>query len=327
MICYPKITLCDASDYKNELADADSVLETIVADLKMIESTGIVTHSNTILKGALACVSFDNLGGNVLFGFSGGFKACHFCRICTSTNQDCRQMIKEDPRTVRTVSEYNKLVEKLQPGTQINLIETKGIKSKCALNTLANFHVISNASVDLMHDIFEGAVGFLIEQVVHYLVVNKIASIEQLQGLVQCYNYGYLSKSSIPSKLNIEKKNIGQNTSQTKCLFLHLPFILFQFKDEVKSIWLAVESLLQIIQILLSDEICEDDLKRLSQLVTKHLEYYQLFFGQQLKPKHHFLLHYERVIRAMGPVVKFWAMRMEAKHQYFKQLVRQTKKR
>lgn len=318
------LALSDASDSKNELADGNTLLEMIVADLKLIETKGIVTNSNTVFKGALACVSFDNLGGNLLFGFSGGFNAHYYCRICHSKRQDCQNMVKEDPRTVRTVSDYNKMVTKLQLNPQMSLIETKGIKSACALNTLNNFHIISHASVDLMHDVFEGVVGFLIEQVVNYLVVNKTASIEQLQALVQCYNYGYLSKRNIPSKLNIEKKNIGQNASQARCLFLHLPFIFFQFKDQVKVIWLAVESLLQIIQILLSDEICEDDSQRLSHLVTTHLQCYQLYFNQQLKPKHHLLLHYERIIRALGPVVKFWAMRMEAKHQYFKQLVHQT---
>lgn len=61
--------------------------------------------------------------------------------------------------------------------------------------------------------------SFLIEQVVNYLVANKTASIEQLQGLVQCYNYGYLAKRSIPSKLNIEKKHRSKCNSITMFVF------------------------------------------------------------------------------------------------------------
>lgn len=66
------VALSDASDSKNELADANTLLEIIVADLKIIETRGIVTSRKNVLKGALACVSFDILGGNLLFGFSGG---------------------------------------------------------------------------------------------------------------------------------------------------------------------------------------------------------------------------------------------------------------
>lgn len=106
---------------------------------------------------------------------------------------------------------------------------------------------------------------------------------------------------------------------------IHLPFILFPFKNQLKTIWLAVESMLQIVQILLSDEINDEDLKRLSNVITVHLECYQNVFGQTLKPKHHFLLHYVRVIQLMGPVVKFWALRMESKHQFFKREIQNTK--
>lgn len=129
-----------------------------------------------------------------------------------------------------------------------------------------------------------------------------------------------------PSKLNIDKKNVGQNASQALCLISHLPFILFPFKEKLQPIWLAVESLLQIIQILLSDEVDEAiDLKRLSELITTHLRCYRDFFKHLLKPKHHFLLHYVMVIMLMGPVVRFWSLRMEAKHQFFKRVVYKTK--
>lgn len=60
------VALSDASDSKNELADVNTVIETIVADLKTLEIKGIATISGNILKGALICVSFDNLGGNTL---------------------------------------------------------------------------------------------------------------------------------------------------------------------------------------------------------------------------------------------------------------------
>lgn len=74
------------------------------------------------------------------------------------------------------------------------------------------------------------------------------------------------------------------------------------------------------------DEVDEAiDLKRLSELITTHLRCYRDFFKHLLKPKHHFLLHYVMVIMLMGPVVRFWSLRMEAKHQFFKRVVYKTK--
>lgn len=41
-------------------------------------------------------------------------------------------------------------------------------------------------------------------------------------------------------------------------------------------------------------------------------------------PKHHFIEHYPQLIKAFGPLVLLWTMRFEAKHHFFKKLVRQT---
>lgn len=319
------VALSDASDSKNELADIENVIETVVADLKILASKGIPTGKKNILKGALVCCSFDNLGGNMLFGFSGGFNANFYCRMCTSKRQECQTMVRENPATLRTKNEYDAIISLLQSDAPPNLTRSKGIKSPCILNTLDNFHILSNISVDLMHDVFEGTVGFLLEQVFNYLVRNKIASIDELQNLVHCFQYGRLSSNNTPSKIILEKKNVGQNASQARCLMMHLPFILFKYKSQLESVWLVVETKLQIIQILMSDEINETDLDRLTNLITTHLNCSQAIFGQMLKPKHHFLLHYPSVIRAMGPVIHFWAMRMEAKHQYFKRIAYRTK--
>lgn len=320
----PLVALSDAADSKNELADVDNVIKTIIADIKTIETNGIITASKRVLKGTLIFVSFDNLGGNVLYGFSGGFNANYYCRICTSKRTDCQKMVKENPKTLRTIDEYDQIIAKIETDAHLSLSETKGIKTACPLNSMDHFHILTNMTVEFMHDVFEGSAGFLTEEVIHYCVSQKIASLAHLQTLVEYYPYGKSWNQSKPSKLNPDKKNVGQNASQARCLIFHLPFILYKFKTQLEPIWEAVETMLQIIQILSSDEIMEADLERLSSLITKHLECYQQLFNQPLKPKHHFLLHYLRIIRAMGPVIMFWAFRMEAKHQFFKRNVYKT---
>ena len=42
-------------------------------------------------------------------------------------------------------------------------------------------------------------------------------------------------------------------------------------------------------------------------------------------PKVHFVTHYPRLLLLYGPLRHLWAMRFEATHQYFKQLIRKTR--
>lgn len=57
--------------------------------------------------------------------------------------------------------------------------------------------------------------------------------------------------------------------------------------------------------------------------ISDHRKCYQaLFPDQRLLPKHHFLEHYPEMIKCFGPLVSLWTMRFEAKHSFFKQVVR-----
>lgn len=106
---------------------------------------------------------------------------------------------------------------------------------------------------------------------------------------------------------------------------MNLPFILFKFREELREIWTPVQQLQQILQIVYSARITENDLVRFGNLTQSYLESYKNVFNTHLRPKHHLLLHYARVMRAMGPVMLFSVMRMESKHQFFKRVSQKTK--
>lgn len=57
----------------------------------------------------------------------------------------------------------------------------------------------------------------------------------------------------------------------------------------------------------------------LEKLISEHHELYLSLFKEKLKPKHHFLIHYPRIILRMGPLKKLSCMRFEAKHKELKQ--------
>lgn len=306
------IALCPTNNLKQEFTSLDNVIELIVAEVKRLELIGI-TIGDQVLKGTMACFTFDNLGGNDLFGFVKGFRATHYCRICDLSSEECSNAICEYPDRVRKIADYDGQLAELQDSKK----HVKGVKKACLLNKLKNFHILQNQTVDLMHDVMEGVIPFLLRNLFLYCVIKKILTKDQIVDRIRDFNFGHLFKNSKPSFFDLDKKNLNQNASQIYCLMVNVPFILFDKKDELNELWICVQSLLRVMQIIFSDSILESDLIELKRCIETHLKSYMDVFKEKLKPKHHFLTHYPSVIRLLGPVKKFWMMRMESKHKFF----------
>lgn len=158
-------------------------------------------------------------------------------------------------------------------------------------------------------------------------MTNQLMKESVLKSSLQFFDYGILNRSCIPSAIDITKRNLSQNAAQSMCLFLHIPFIFYQFKDNNKlhKMWENCVRPLQIItQIAYSHKINEEDLVVLQCNVELHLKCIQEYFGVELLPKHHNLLHLGTLIRRMGPVVFLSMMRYEAKHKVLKAIANQT---
>lgn len=59
-----------------------------------------------------------------------------------------------------------------------------------------------------------------------------------------------------------------------------------------------------------------------SKIVEHRQRYLELFPGVRLLPKHYYLEHYPQMIRYFGPLSAVWTMLFEAKHIFFKQIVK-----
>lgn len=211
------VALCDASDSKSEYTNTNNVLETIVEDIKLLESQGITTKCGLNLKGTLIGGMHDNLGGNVLLGLHSSFNSNYYCRICLATKQQCQEMTNEHSDLLRTEDNYRKCLKLLESNAKTK--DSKGIKSYCHLNDLSQYHIMKNITVDFMHDILEGLIPFTFENIFKLIVSKKFATIDQIQGLVDCFHFGNLHKSNKPSKINVEKKILDRmHHSHILCL-------------------------------------------------------------------------------------------------------------
>lgn len=311
------VALCNSSNFKETGCSDDNIITEIVRDLKQLEDTGVDIGDNKRSKVAVFDAPGDNLGINVLFGFAGGFNATYFCRLCRSSKADTQLMTCEDDSTVRSVASYDEQISKLEVNSQLDMKETEGVKKNCLLNNLKSFHVCKNVSVDIMHDILEGVIPYFLKSFFKHCIDKKICDETNSVRRVRDFNYGKLNSKNKPSKLRIGSENLGQNATQYHCIMIHLPFIYFDKKRELFDVWPIMESLLNIMRISFSYEIHETDLQFLAQNINEHLSGMIRVFGITLKPKHHNLVHYARVIREMGPVRYSSMMRYESKHKFF----------
>lgn len=69
----------------------------------------------------------------------------------------------------------------------------------------------------------------------------------------------------------------------------------------------------------------DESITFLESKVSDHRQRHQEVFPQdRLLPKHHYLEHYPKLIKLFGPLVGLWTMRFEAKHSFFKRVMKRT---
>lgn len=316
------VALCESINFKDK--GVDSVIDEIVRDLMHLEENGIDIGVGSQLKVHLTVPCSDNLGANQILGFSGSFSATYYCRLCEHSKTQCQKLVQIDPTKMRKAESYENQIQTLDSDPNIDLKKNKGVQKKCSFNQLKSYFVLSNITIDLMHDILEGVVPFFLRHFFTYCTSQKICTEEELVRRIRDYTYGTLNSRNKPSKLKMKKKNLGQNASQLYCIITHLPFIFCDKLDELIELIPILQSLLKIMRVIFSNTISSADIDFLDKNIKIHLSETLKLFKVNLIPKHHNLVHYPYVIRSIGPIIKFWMMRYEAKHKFFTTLAKQT---
>lgn len=231
--------------------------------------------------------------------------------------------VHEKQSRMRTKQGYESNLETIQTLSKIDYKQTLGIKASCQLNELQYFHMLANKSVGIMHDLNEGVIPKVLKNIFEYFFAEGLIAETELNSRVKNFDYGEKYQRNIPSSLSLKKKNLGQNATQSRCLFFHLPFLFANYRDDVrvKHVWVLVESLLRIMQVVYSAKINEEQLISLEEDVRIFLSKFTEKFNSTVTIKMHLLLHYPNIIRQMGPVVHMSSMRFESKHKSLKALI------
>lgn len=82
----------------------EKVFEKIISDLNFLSENGIPMEVNGEMKIVyfqLLQILGDNLGQNLICGFTECFKSKRFCRVCSASNKQCQEMTEENQRRMR----------------------------------------------------------------------------------------------------------------------------------------------------------------------------------------------------------------------------------
>ena len=160
-------------------------------------------------------------------------------------------------------------------------------------------------------------VPYGLSQLILYCVQSKYFTFEDLNDRLTLFNFEPIDKGNRPKCLLKEKLLMGKlgcSASETITFLRYFGLLIGDLvpdDDERWQLYVCLKSISEILSMRFFQRGC---ITLLKVLITEHHEMYIRFF-RNMKPKHHFLLHYPRIIKRIGPIINVWCMRCEAKHK------------
>lgn len=302
------------------------VFEPLLHDLHLLQE-GIdvnISRSYKKLTAVLEIVMGDNLSSHAIAGFQTNFNSGSICRYCQINYSHFRDTLVVSQLKLRTSAMYDNEIKYIdQDPTDAALY---GIKHKCVFSSLSYFKVPDSFPPDIMHDCLEGVIPVTVYLVLKSLHTQKIITIDSLNS--------FLSEVRIPTS---DKPNFFKDTffsggkivgsaAQKLELFLILPQLVNLSLVGDSEAWDVYLTLRSCMDYILSPVIEEECLAHLAGLIESYIHKFKEAFGRELLiPKHHYMMHFPSLIAKFGPLRNLWCFCFEAKHQYFKRLVINTR--
>ena len=170
-----------------------------------------------------------------------------------------------------------------------------------------------------MHDLLEGVVPYEISLIVQSLIDIGYLTLEEVNEGINFFSYSLSDINSRPPELILP--NLRIKAAEAWCLVRNHPSIIgFKIPHQEPYCQLLI-LLLDCCAIIFAPEITESLAHLLACLIEDHHTHIKLLYpNKSLTPKHHFLLHYPKIMMRFGPANRYWCMRFEAKHRFAKEL-------
>jgi hypothetical protein len=315
------VLLVRESDFK--FFGQNAVFRVLVNDLKKIEQDGVLVDTKYI-RGTVAMILGDNLGSHCIGGFVENFSRCPYvCRFCLLETENIHVGDVFDTFCQRSPDNYNADLKNLESNPDLN--NYKGIKFNSIFNELKYYHVCNPGLPPCLgHDLFEGVVNYDLALYIHHMVkVNKWFTYAQFNQIVTKFKYSGSDANNKPSIISEEGSKLGGHAVQNWCLLKLLPLFIGSRVNTSDPVWQLTLLLREVVELICAPEISLTQVAYLRVKLEDYLEQrVELFPDKPVKPKHHYMAHYPRLILQFGPLIRVWTLRFESKHSYFKKCAR-----
>lgn len=275
--------------------------------------------------GSIGPLSSDNLGAHSIGGFVESFNSLRVCRVCMGTSNDIQTKFTQDQYQLRTRASHNRHCQLVH--NDQTLSSSYGVKRSSILNQSRSFHVVDGLDVDVIHDQLEVVLPLEIKLLLKkYINMDKYFTLDILNERISSFNYPLVDASNKPSSikqqvLSSDSASLSQSASQMWCLARMLPLLIGDFIPVADDCWENFLRLLKIEEIVFAPRTSTQLAAYLALLVEEYLTQFSELNERRMIPKQHYMVHYPTQIVRRGPLVRNWAMRFEAKHNYFKKLI------
>ena len=316
------LAACVKTQYMKQFSVNESIKE-LVNDLVDLEINGIqVSDENSkhsLLRPILCLIIGDNLALNSILGFSSSFSSNFYCRLCNISKDDSRGHHSIDLLPLRTFDSYtNNIIE--------NNPKNTGVYFESIWNIIPSFHVTDNFYCDIMHDIFEGICNYNLSSILNYFInIKKYFDLDTLNFRKRNFHYGKIDIGNISGDIkkdHLSNRHFKMSSSEMMCFVHYLTLMIGDLVSHNDKHWKFLTLFIEIIDILLCFNIPKYILQNLKIKIENHNKQYVELFQDSLKPKHHNLLHYIKIIEMSGSLRNMWCFKYESKHKEFKTYAR-----
>lgn len=297
------LAVCYTTDIKKY--GFQPILDPFIKEVKQLESDcDVELHWDgrvSDVHGTLVSFSADTLAAHELLGFLGP-SATRLCRLCDATRELIQIFFKEEDFNMHGIDSHDDAVD--VASLRRNGDRDTGVRTSCPLNTLQNFHCVTNYNLDAMHDMLEGVCPYEVKLLLnHFIFSDKFISLSEVNQQIKSFHYSFTDKKNKPSVLaydrlqNAADHKLGQKAAQMWCLVRMLPFLIGDRIPQGNVHYDLLLFLLQCMDIIYASCITSGQTVYLKHLISEHHAHFKRIFPESnMINKHHHMVHYPTCI-------------------------------
>ncbi|XP_064461583.1 uncharacterized protein LOC135371463 [Ornithodoros turicata] len=289
------------------------IFEPLVSDIAVLETEGVLVN-NTRYTGSVLCMVGDNLSSHHAGGFSTNFSHGRVCRFCMALHHELSLKHCEKDFVMRSPEGHKYHLSMLKSGLPAQSLY--GVKAPCAL-TLENFEPTEHLPPDVMHDVHEGVIPFLLKHVLANLISEGYFSLDMLNNCIENFPYDPCDTKNKPEAIArsalFGKSALKGSASQKFCLFRHIALYVGEHVPPENRVWMLYILFREIVNLIMCNDIPASHVPYLYRRITFFREEFESLFPHIKIPcKMHYILHYPTFIYKYGPLVSLWCMSTSA---------------